>query len=182
MLISFEESLTTLTYKIIILLQHSSGRSRMHKGSSKPHPCVDLILVDIPEGLPIPGISNPADSIPPWNEDSKIWLNPIFEMADQHLQDDGAMILIHPFRVSTKSNLLGYLKSWGYEIKKEWWGMNRLHLTSGINPLLTVSIFIFFIVIEMLSMCRICLAVVLNFLHYVCTRPSDLGYALLYAR
>ena len=93
------------------------------------------------------------------------------------------MILIHPFRVTTKSNMLGYLKTWGYAIRKEWWGMNRLHLTSGINPLLTVSTFIFLILIEMLCMCRVCSTAVLILLHHVvCNRPSDLGYALLYAR
>ncbi|KAG0596414.1 hypothetical protein M758_UG251900, partial [Ceratodon purpureus] len=123
------------------LRKHCIGRSRLYKGSSKPHPCVDLILVDIPEGLPIPGISNPADSIPPWNQDSKMWLNPIFEFAEQHLSDDGAMILFHPFRVTTRSNMLGYLKTWSYEIRKEWWGMNHLHLTSGTNPLLTTQRF-----------------------------------------
>jgi hypothetical protein len=69
-------------------------------------------------------------------------LQPVFDFADQHLQDDGALIIIYPFRSATKSKILGYCKSYGFEVKKDWWGMNRLHLTSPTNPLLTVSLFI----------------------------------------
>jgi hypothetical protein len=123
----------------LLIEQHSSDKRRAYKGSSGNHPCVDLILVDQPEGLPVPGISNPISSLPLWNQDSKKWLEPIFYFADQHLQDDGALIIIHPFRLSTKSNILGYCKSYGFEIRKEWWGMNRLHLTSAVHPTSTVN-------------------------------------------
>jgi hypothetical protein len=67
---------------------------------------LDLILANIPEGLPAPGISNPPLSIPAWNQESKEWL--LFDFADEHLYDDGATILFHPFRMSTKSDILGY--------------------------------------------------------------------------
>jgi len=100
---------------------------------------MDLMLVDLPEGLPVPGVSNPPSFVPVWNQDPKDWLHPIFDFADQHLQDDGAMILFHPFRLSTKSSILGYCKSYGFQIEKEWCGINRLHLTSPINPAATVS-------------------------------------------
>jgi hypothetical protein len=123
----------------LLIEQGSSNKRRAHKGSSRNHHCVDLILVDQPEGLPVPGISNPISSVPLWNQDSKEWLEPIFDFADQHLQDDGAFIILHPFRLSTKSNILGYCKSYGFEIRKEWWGMNRLHLTSAVHPTSTVS-------------------------------------------
>ncbi len=119
-------------------MQHSKDKTRHYKGSPEDHPCLDLILADIPEGLPVPGISDPPSSIPAWNQESKEWLQPLFDFADEHLQDDGAIILFHPFRVSTKSNILGYCKSYGFTIRKEWWGMNRLHLTSPINPASTV--------------------------------------------
>lgn len=98
-----------------------------------------MLLVDMPEGLPVPGISKPSKSIPPWKQDTKEWLQPIFDFADQHLHDDGAIIIIHPFRASTKSNVLGYCKSYGFEVRKEWWGMNRLHLASALDSSLMVS-------------------------------------------
>lgn len=123
-------------------MQHSKDKTRHYKGSTEDHPCLDLVIVDMPEGLPVPGVSNPANSIPAWNQDSKEWLQPIFDFADQHLHDDGAIILFHPFRLATKSNILGYYKSYGFEIRKEWWGMNRLHLTSPSNPAVTVSLIV----------------------------------------
>jgi hypothetical protein len=67
---------------------------------------VDLILADIPEGLSVPGISNPPTSIPAWNQETPEWLQPIFDFADNHLYDDGAMILFHPSRLTTKSMIL----------------------------------------------------------------------------
>jgi hypothetical protein len=100
---------------------------------------LESILVDQPEGLPVPGISNPISSVSLFNQDSKKWLEPIFYFADQHLHDDGAFIILHPFRLSTKSNILGYCKSYGFEICKEWWGMNRLHLTSAVHSTSTIS-------------------------------------------
>ena len=103
---------------------------------------MDLMIVDMPEGLVVPGVSNPASTVPKWNQEPREFLQPVFDFADQHLQDDGALIIIYPFRSATKSKILDYCKSYGFEVKKDWWGMNRLHLTSPTNPLLTVSLFI----------------------------------------
>ncbi len=102
---------------------------------------MDLIIADLPEGLPVPGISNPPSYVPAWNIESEDWFQTIFDFADHHLQDDGAIILFHPFRMSAKSNILGYCSTYGFAVRKEWWGMNKLHLTSPINPNLTVSLF-----------------------------------------
>ena len=101
---------------------------------------MDLIIADLPEGLPVPGISNPPSYVPAWNRESEDWFQTIFDFADHHLQDDGAIILFHPFRMSTKSSILGYCSTYGFAVRKEWWGMNKLHLTSPINPALTVSL------------------------------------------
>ena len=101
-------------------MQHNGGKHRHYKGVSNMQPCVDLMIVDMPEGLPVPGISILSTSIPQWNFEPKDWLQPIFDFADQHLQDDGAIIIIYPFRLVTKSNILGYCKSYGSNIRKEW--------------------------------------------------------------
>ena len=101
-----------------LIVQHSKDKTCHYKGSTEDHLCLDLILADIPEGQSIPGISNPPSSIPAWNQQSKEWLQPLFDFADEHLHDDGAIILFHPFRMSTKSNILGYCKSYGFAIRK----------------------------------------------------------------
>ena len=121
-----------------LIVQHSKNKTWHYKGFPEDHPCLDLIFADIPEGLPVVGISNPPSSILAWNQESKEWLQPLFDFADEHMHNDGAIILFHPFRMSTKSNILGYCKLYGFAIRKEWRGMNRLHLTSPINPASTV--------------------------------------------
>jgi hypothetical protein len=115
-----------------LLYSMPKAKVRFYKGTTGVQPYLDLILADIPEGLPVPGISNPP---------TPEWLQPIFDFADNHLHDDGAMILFHPFRLTTKSMILGYCECFGFQVRKEWLGINRLHLTSPINPLLTVSLF-----------------------------------------
>ena len=117
----------------LFIEQHSKSKVRFYKGTTGVQPCLDLILADIPEGLPVPGISNPPTSIPAWNQDTHEWLQPVFDFADNHLHDDGAIILFHPFRMTTKAMILGYCECFGFQVRKEWWGMNRLHLTSPIN-------------------------------------------------
>ena len=121
--------------------QHSKSKVRVYKGTTGVQPCLDLILADIPEGLPVPGISDPPTSIPAWNQETHEWLHPIFDFADNHLHDDGAIIIFHPFRMTTKAMIIGYCECFGFQVRKEWWGMNRLHLTSPINPNVTVSSF-----------------------------------------
>ena len=59
--------------------------------------------------------------------------------ADDYLQDDGAMIVIHPFQVDAKSTILGHCVEYGFETCKEWLYMNNLHLCSPLNRTLNVS-------------------------------------------
>jgi hypothetical protein len=46
---------------------------------------------------------------------------------------------MNPFQVDAKSTILTYSAEYGFEIRKEWLCMNRLHLCSPLNRILTVS-------------------------------------------
>jgi hypothetical protein len=100
---------------------------------------LDLIIVDVPEDLPVPTVSDPTDAVPPWNQSAVSLLEAVFVFAKDYLQDDGAMIVIHPFQMDAKSTILGYCIEYGFETRKEWLCMNRLHLYSPLNRTLTVS-------------------------------------------
>jgi hypothetical protein len=100
---------------------------------------LDLIIVDVPEDLHIPTVLEPAGVVPPWNQSADSLLEAIFVFAEDYLQDDGAMIVIHPFQVDAKSTILGYCVEYGFETRKEWLCMNRLHLCSPLSRTLTVS-------------------------------------------
>jgi hypothetical protein len=55
---------------------------------------VDLIIVDIPKGLPIPIVSTPANVVPAWNQSVESFLEHMFVFAYDFFHDDGAIIVI----------------------------------------------------------------------------------------
>jgi hypothetical protein len=120
-------------------MQHQGARSRRYNGVVNAKTTLDLIIVDVPEDLPVPTVSEPADAIPPWNQSVDSLLEATFVFAEDYLQDDGAMIVIHPFQVDAKSTILGYCIEYSFETRKEWLCMNRLHLCSPLNRTLIVS-------------------------------------------
>jgi hypothetical protein len=79
----------------------------------------DLIIDDVHEDLPIPTVSDPADVVPPWNQSVESLLKAVFVFAEDYLQDDGAIIVIHPFQMDAKSTILGYCIEYGFETRKE---------------------------------------------------------------
>jgi hypothetical protein len=100
---------------------------------------MDLIIVDVPEGLLIPIVSDPADVVPLWNQSAESLLEAVLVFAEDYFQDDGAIIVIHPFQVDAKSTFLGYCVEYSFETRKEWLCMNRLHLCSPLNKTLIVN-------------------------------------------
>jgi hypothetical protein len=84
-------------------------------------------------------VSSLADVVPPWNHCSESFLEAVSVFAEEYLQDDGGVIVIHPFQVDAKSTILGYSAEYGFEIQTEWLYMNRLHLCSPLNRVLTIS-------------------------------------------
>ena len=120
-------------------MQHQGARSRRHNGVVNAKATLDLIIVDVPEDLPISTMSEPADAVPSWNQSANSLLEAVFVFAEDYLQDDGAMIVIHLFEVDTKSPILGYCIEYNFETRKEWLCMNRLHLYSPLNRTLVAS-------------------------------------------
>jgi hypothetical protein len=84
------------------------GRSRNVNGVVNAKATLDLIIVDLPEGLPVPTVSSPADVVPPWNHCFESFLEAVFVFAEEYLYDDGGVIVNHPFQVDAKSTILGY--------------------------------------------------------------------------
>ena len=97
------------------------------------------MIVDVLEGLPVPTVSNPAEAVPQWNQYSEDWIEAVFDFAENYLHDSGALLVMYPFSRAIKSFLLGYSESFGFKAQKEWWGMNRLHLTLPSDTSTTVN-------------------------------------------
>ena len=89
---------------------------------SKTRGFVDLIIVDVPEGLPVPGVSIPPKEIPSWNAKDPLFIEGATDLADNLLQDDGALILIHPIDSEIQVLIEENLKRTEMEIRKTWIG------------------------------------------------------------
>jgi hypothetical protein len=101
---------------------------------------VELMLVDYPEDLRVPSVSDPSNDIPRWNKLDPATLDAIFYFADHHIHDGGAMVVIHPYDVVVKSSVLRYANSYGFMERKNWVCMNRLHLCHPSKQELTVRL------------------------------------------
>ena len=79
----------------MIYLQVGFGRTRRVSSPQCKHSGLDLIIADIPENLPVPGILAPFTSVPPWNMRPEGYVESIFEFGDAYLHDDAAILLFH---------------------------------------------------------------------------------------
>jgi hypothetical protein len=120
-------------------MQHQRGRSRRHNGVVNAKATIDFIIVDIHEGLFVLSVSSPTDVVPPWNQSSESFLNAMFVVAKDYLQDDGVIIVIYPYQVDAKSTILRYCVEYSFETRKEWLCMNRLYLCSPLYSTLTIN-------------------------------------------
>ena len=56
------------------------------------HGAADLVIANLPEGLPVPTILVPSSIIPTWNEKSEYYLQELFDFADENLHDNGVLL------------------------------------------------------------------------------------------
>jgi hypothetical protein len=92
---------------------------------------IDLMIVDIPDDLPIPDLSSPPSFVPEWNKRKKGFLEVVFDFANSHLHDKGAMLLFFSDDLDVKADLKGLMSTYGFLAFKDWMGVNRLRMTSS---------------------------------------------------
>ena len=136
----------TPLHGLCVFLQRSTDKQRSFGGVVSSNPAIDLMVVDVPEGLHVPTISAPPAPIPRWNEFGDSWLVPVFDFASTYLHDRGALLVMYPSSSSHRGQLLGCCASYRFKVSQTWLGMNRLHLTSSLNPSLTVILLSFSVI------------------------------------
>jgi hypothetical protein len=99
----------------------------------------DLMIVDIPKGLPVPMVSSPPTSVPEWNSDDKNFLAMVFYFGSSFVHDNGVLLLFHKDDLKLRADIRGSAKAYHFKILKEWTGINRLPLTSARDASKTVS-------------------------------------------
>jgi hypothetical protein len=66
-------------------VQHKSDKARAFKGMQGSDGGVDLMTMDIPEGLPVPMVSSPPTSVPGWNLADKNFLPLVLDFGSSYL-------------------------------------------------------------------------------------------------
>ena len=100
---------------------------------------MDLIIADYPDGLRVPGLSDPPFQIPYWNVNIPSFLHVMMAFALTYLHDDGAFLLFYPDSSTVKREVAGFFKNYKFKIKDEWTIINCLHLANPMNPSKNVS-------------------------------------------
>ena len=124
----------------IFFLQVGAGRSRRISNDKCKHTGIDLLIADIPENLPVPGISIPSTIIPPWNVRPEKYVDTIFEFAEIYLHDDAALLLFHANDRDVLIDVEECAETYNFHLECDWWGMNDLPLASPRNPSTTVIV------------------------------------------
>lgn len=120
-------------------LQVAPGKSRSLGGIPNSNACIDLLIADVPDNLPVPYISNPTNVVPEWNNTpADEFVEPLFAFAQDHVGDDGGVLLFVPESPAIRKDVLAWAKAYGYSAYKDWWGINELRLSSFRDPKRTV--------------------------------------------
>jgi hypothetical protein len=106
-------------------VQHKSDKARAFKGVQGTDGGVDLMIVDIPEGLPVPMVSSPPTSIPGWNSADPNFLPLVFDFGSSLTHDNGTLLLFHKDDLKFKADIRGFANAYHFKIMKEWTGINR---------------------------------------------------------
>jgi hypothetical protein len=120
-------------------VQHKSNKARAFKGKQGSTGGIDLMIVDIPEGLPVPMVSSPPTTVPNWNSDDKNFLAMVFDMGSSLVHNNGVLLLFHKDDLKLRADIRGSAKAYHFKILKEWTGINRLPMTSARDVSKTVS-------------------------------------------
>jgi hypothetical protein len=120
-------------------VQHKSNKARAFKGKQGSTGGIDLMIVDIPEGLPVPMVSSPPTAVPNWNSDDKNFLAMVFDMGSSLIHNNGVLLLFHKDDLKLRADIKGSAKAYHFKILKEWTGINRLPMTNARDVSKTVS-------------------------------------------
>jgi hypothetical protein len=115
------------------LSQAGDGREFYFQCIVQKRAVVDLVIAEFPDGLPVPGLSNPPSQVPTWNAFHPKFLQIMMSFTVQYLHDDGAFILFYPDSIAMKNEICGYFKNYNFKVQEEWTVINSLHLANPLN-------------------------------------------------
>jgi hypothetical protein len=124
---------------VVCNVQHKSDKTRAFKGVQGTLSRVDLMIVDIPKGLPVSMVSSPPTSVPEWNSEDKNFLPMVFDFGSSLVYDNGIFLLFYKDDLKLRADIRGSAKAYHFSILKEWTGINRLLITNANDAYKTVT-------------------------------------------
>ena len=86
-------------------VQQKSDKARAFRGVRDAKAGVDLMIMDIPEGLPVPTVASHASSVPEWNKLPDRFVKTVFEIASGLVHDNGVLFLFHPDDLQMRADI-----------------------------------------------------------------------------
>ena len=109
----------------------SPSRSWRIHGVPSLRGAADLVIVDLPEGLPVPTVSVPSSVVPTWNEKSEDYLQELFDFADEILYDNVSCYFFPFDNGEFFEDIKRFYDSFGFVVCKEWMEVNLLPISSA---------------------------------------------------
>ena len=94
---------------------------------------IDLMILDILEGLPIPMVSSPPTFVLVWNSKDVNFLPISFALGSTLVHDSGVLLFFHKDDLKLRASIRGFAKAYNFSMLKEWTGINCLPITSARN-------------------------------------------------
>ena len=120
-------------------MQHKSDKARAFKRKQGTTGGINLMIVDILEGLSIPMVSSLPTSVPKWNSEDKNFLAMVFDFGSFLDLDNGVLLFFHKDDLKLRANIKSYAKAYHFKILKEWIRINRLSITNAMDASKRVS-------------------------------------------
>ena len=98
-----------------------------------------MLIAEYPDGLRVPGVSDPPSQIPHWNEYVDNFLKVTMGFAYAYLHDDGSFLLFYPDSPIVRKEVTSYFKNYKMKLVDEWTIINYLHLANPLHPTKNVS-------------------------------------------
>jgi hypothetical protein len=113
-------------------LQARTNSHFYFQGVVQKRAAVDLVIAEYPDGLPVPGLSNPPSQVPTWNGFRPKFLKVMRSFTVQYLHNNGAFLLFYLDSAVVKKEISRFFKNYHFKVQ-EWIVINCLHLANPLN-------------------------------------------------
>jgi hypothetical protein len=120
----------SIILKYIFIIQDNFDKAQALRGVMNAGVGINLIIVDIPEGLHVSMVSSLAISVPEWNKLRDGFLQTVFDFASSLVHGDRVLLVFHSDDLQMRVDIKGFMKAYHFSLFKEFMGINHLQMIS----------------------------------------------------